>query len=229
MSCGIDIPPSFVLVIQANKCPGCEGEILTAGAKDLIEELKSALEKMPNDPIGLSGWLVSNYEMKKVGTGEPVNFYRKPEPQIQYTSPEQRPLKGDKPKPISRFMENAEVSPEAINQGVKLALAQKNKNKYQQIVEAIHSGDPEQLEAPFEDEAPNADLMDDPYYQEEMAKANPNSTMTGFPMNEPPLSVEELELLSNAVEGGMYKSDQKRLNAPDPNMARLQRLQQTRR
>ena len=33
---------------------------------ELLSEVKEALKKMPNDPEGLAGWLLSNYEMRKI-------------------------------------------------------------------------------------------------------------------------------------------------------------------
>jgi len=40
------------------------------------------MQTMPNDPQGIAGWLLSNYELRKIGTGEPVNeFYGTPKPQ----------------------------------------------------------------------------------------------------------------------------------------------------
>lgn len=47
-------------------------------SKTLMDELAIALEKMPNDPQGIAGWLLDNYRLEKVGTGEPTGFHRKP-------------------------------------------------------------------------------------------------------------------------------------------------------
>jgi len=75
-SCGIDVPPQFKMLIQKNECPNCGKEIVNGPMRELLDELKAALEKMPADPEGLAGWLLSNYELRKIGTGQPVtNFY----------------------------------------------------------------------------------------------------------------------------------------------------------
>lgn len=80
MSCGSPVPPQFKSAIQNNLCPSCGGEIMNEATLDLLDELKEALEEMPNDPEGLAGWLLSNYEMRKIGTGEPVGqFYGSPQ------------------------------------------------------------------------------------------------------------------------------------------------------
>ena len=76
MSCGAPILPEFKAAITNNICPACGGELINEATIELLDELKAAFEKMPNDPEGLAGWLLSNYEMKKVGTAEPVQqFY----------------------------------------------------------------------------------------------------------------------------------------------------------
>ena len=44
----------------------------------LLKELADAMTRMPNDPQGVAGWLLSNYRFQKMGTGEPVEkFHRK--------------------------------------------------------------------------------------------------------------------------------------------------------
>jgi hypothetical protein len=65
-----------VLVINSNVCPACGNEIVTQPVREFMNELKEALAKMPNDPEGLAGWLLSNYRMEKIGSGEPTEFYR---------------------------------------------------------------------------------------------------------------------------------------------------------
>jgi len=78
MSCGADIPPEWVKAIQSNSCPGCGGEIMSTPTQELLKDLTEALEKMPNDPQGVAGWLLSNYRFQKMGSGEPVEkFHRK--------------------------------------------------------------------------------------------------------------------------------------------------------
>lgn len=78
VSCGADIPPAFVHAIQANICAGCGGPIMDERQKELLDELSSAMQRMPNDPQGLAGWLLSNYRFQKIGSAEPVErFHRK--------------------------------------------------------------------------------------------------------------------------------------------------------
>jgi hypothetical protein len=93
MSCGSPVPPEFKSAIQNNLCPSCGGEMMNEATLDLLDELKDALEEMPNDSEGLAGWLLSHYEMRKIGTGEPVGqFYGNYPPQQQ--QPQQQPGQG---------------------------------------------------------------------------------------------------------------------------------------
>lgn len=78
MSCGADIPPQFVHAIATNTCGGCGGEIMNEASQELLKELSDALTRMPNDPQGVAGWLMSHYRFQKMGDGKPVEkFYRK--------------------------------------------------------------------------------------------------------------------------------------------------------
>ena len=76
-SCQAEIPPQWVDAIQSNRCPGCGGKLMDEGMEELLKDLTEKMKEMPNDPIGLAGWLVSNYKMIKVGDCEPTEFHRK--------------------------------------------------------------------------------------------------------------------------------------------------------
>ena len=47
-----------------------------------MDELKAAMLEMPNDPEGLAGWLLSNYDLHPKGTVEPTQFHRKAKPAV---------------------------------------------------------------------------------------------------------------------------------------------------
>lgn len=88
MSCNENIPPSWISCIQRNSCPACGKEIMNEKSKEMLDELREAMQRMPSDPEGLAGWLLSNYKLVKIGDGEPVNFYgRRPR-----SSSSQRPV-----------------------------------------------------------------------------------------------------------------------------------------
>jgi hypothetical protein len=75
MSCEADIPPQWVNAIQSNQCPGCGGEIMNQPAKELLDELTKAIERMPNNPQGIAGWLLSNYHFRKIGDASPTEHF----------------------------------------------------------------------------------------------------------------------------------------------------------
>ena len=78
MNCGANIPPEYVSAIALNKCPGCNDSIMNEQTQELLKELASAMERMPHDPQGVAGWLMSNYRFQKMGEAEPVEkFHRK--------------------------------------------------------------------------------------------------------------------------------------------------------
>ena len=76
MNCTANIPPEWKACIQENKCPSCGKEIMNNNSKELLDELRDAMAKMPNDPEGLAGWLLSNYRLQKVGSAEPTQFFQ---------------------------------------------------------------------------------------------------------------------------------------------------------
>jgi len=73
--CGIQITPEWVDAIYNNRCPACGETIMDAETEELLTSLAAAMKQMKPDPICLAGWLVSNYYLKKVGSGEPTEFY----------------------------------------------------------------------------------------------------------------------------------------------------------
>lgn len=75
MNCGVEISPMFVGSLKKNECPGCLKQIFSDDTKSLMDELADAMERMPNDPQGIAGWLLSNYQFRKIGDGKPVDKF----------------------------------------------------------------------------------------------------------------------------------------------------------
>ena len=133
ITCSADIPPAFVSAIAKNICPGCDGPIMSETAKTLMSELKEAMSRMPNDPEGLAGWIVSNYELTKIGDAQPTEFHRKPDVS--------RKIDHDikiKKNDISDFMKRANVDPALIKNSKNQRLAA--------LASAIASGEADDTE-----------------------------------------------------------------------------------
>lgn len=142
-NCGVDIPPAWVKVIASNICVECEGPIMSDGTIELMAGLKSALEQMPNDPQGIAGWLLSNYRMQKVGTGEPTGFIG-----VKSKSPNQsnNPDLKIAENPLQKFLKRA---------GIKPGDQEKSKAQLAEIMSGI-SDDPEDREV-TENDVPEVD------------------------------------------------------------------------
>lgn len=74
-SCNAEIPPAFVHAIQSGACPGCGSALFSEKDKELLDELTIAMEKMPNNPQGVAGWLISNYRFTKIGDAVPTEKF----------------------------------------------------------------------------------------------------------------------------------------------------------
>lgn len=78
MTCEADIPSAWVAALASNNCPGCAGPIYSEQSKELMDELRTAMSAMKNaDAESIAGWILDNYQLVKIGSGEPVNFHRK--------------------------------------------------------------------------------------------------------------------------------------------------------
>jgi len=109
MNCNAEISPQYVHAIANNTCPGCGGSIYDNETKDLYDELKEAMLRMPNDPVGLAGWLLDNYKLSKIGDVTPVEkFYN-----ASVEKPKDNPkVKTASPEKTNEFFQRAGVSPQ---------------------------------------------------------------------------------------------------------------------
>lgn len=86
-SCNAEIPPAFVHTIQLGTCPGCGSALFSDADKELLDELTTAMERMPNNPQGIAGWLMSNYHFTKIGDAVPTEKFHVKGQQKQPDSP----------------------------------------------------------------------------------------------------------------------------------------------
>ena len=117
MNCQADIPPQWKKAIQRNQCPSCDGYIMDEQTRTLLSELTDAMSKMPNDPEGLAGWLLSNYNLQKIGTAEPTVFFNKPGQKTSQNKQQEdfSHLKVNKNNPAYEYMKRAGLSKEVID------------------------------------------------------------------------------------------------------------------
>jgi hypothetical protein len=66
--CQTDVPPQWRAALLSNACPCCSAKLMDEQTQELMTALKDAMEQMPNDPIGVAGWLISNYKLTKIGS-----------------------------------------------------------------------------------------------------------------------------------------------------------------
>lgn len=105
INCTAEILPQYVHSIANNTCPGCGGSIYDDQTKELYNELKEAMVRMPNDPVGLAGWLLDNYKLQKIGDAAPVEkFYN-------HIAKETK-LKEKTAEKTNEFFQRAGVSPQ---------------------------------------------------------------------------------------------------------------------
>lgn len=104
INCTAEILPQYVHSIANNTCPGCGGSIYDDRTKELYNELKEAMIKMPNDPVGLTGWLLDNYKLEKIGDAAPVEKF--------YNQKEKIKVKEASTDKTNEFFQRAGVAPQ---------------------------------------------------------------------------------------------------------------------
>jgi len=118
-SCDAVNPPEFVWSIKNNICAGCGSALFSAAAKELLDELIMAMEKMPKNPQGVAGWLLSNYEFRKIGDAKPVEkFHQKIEKNSKESQEQQLKIA---PNKLQQFLKSAGVKDERRQQLAQLA------------------------------------------------------------------------------------------------------------
>lgn len=205
MNCTANIPPQWVACLQENKCPSCGKEIMGEKSKNLLDELREAMARMPNDPEGLAGWLLSNYKLHKIGDAEPTEFH-----QMRHAQQQQNPNEG---VPSNLKIANNPVHKFLQRTGYGKQLD--NRKRLKDIVNEIDNGSAQASQMPAAgmynvDYDPVIDLdaetsMDE-YDYDMPPQASPgmarqalaNSVVMGGGSG-PPISPEELRAMAEAV------------------------------
>lgn len=205
MSCDANIPPQWVNAIESNTCPGCGQAIMDDSSKELLDELKDAMEKMPNDPAGLAGWLLSNYNLYKIGDAQPTEFHRQRQQQRRHDPSMPNNLKiADNPKSV--FLQRAGMARELSR-----------RDKMENIVNQINSaGEHDVVEVDL-DQIDDYEGLDE-YEAMALAQsqnvpqsarhlANNSLLISGQGAGGPPPSAEEAAMLAQMLGGQQQAID----------------------
>lgn len=228
ITCQADIPPAWVNAINKNECPGCGGIIMDDSAKELLIQLREAMAKMPNDPEGLAGWLMSTYDLFPKGTIEPTTFHRKPTSQIGQEGADPSAQQGLRwaNTPTNQFMKRAGA--DKVLKDPKLAAIAQAINNINSVDGQMYGGPPEPELNDIN--AEEQDLIEQQRIAQMAAKARAQGrklTMKEVLANEAnsvefnlggdtrPLSEAETELVKHLVGGS---------DSSDPDMDGLQNL-----
>lgn len=207
MSCNTDIPASWVSCIQRNSCPACGKEIMNDKAKELLDEIREAINDMPNDPEGLAGWLLSNYKLIKVGDGEPVNFYGRAPAAIQHSSDGQ-PIRVNPNNKVQKFLKNTGLANQ-IN-ATAAAVAGSKKPSVRDLVNRMHN-DIEAEESALMNEYEEYDEHEeyDDYiaeYEQNRVSPSARSLANNWVPGGAPLSPEEKAAMQAAIGGSISEA-----------------------
>ncbi len=225
MSCGAIIPPEFKAAIASNICAGCGGEIMNEATLELLDELKEALQEMPNDPEGIAGWLLSHYEMRKFGSAQPVGqFYgnvpqqhqpqMSPQQQQFYGGENQLPTNphyqqfmnnGQRPNMLmdkeAQLRANPKVAQNKLQQFYANAgIKQNNQNKYAVLAQQIQS---DGMNGPDYGD-PSFDQGYDPYDQNGIPEESNDPEFTQAVLNassEKPMTHNDIAALQGLMSG----------------------------
>jgi hypothetical protein len=208
--CKVEIPPAWVQVIAKNECPACGGEIMSEQTKELLTELKDAMERMPNDPEGLAGWLLSNYRLMKIGEAQPTDFYRAGarRPQDDIDTSQLRIADN----PVKRFLARAgaNVNQREDLQAIVAHIQQESNEEERQMAQDMQDAAiPDDPNQPLTDEQIAAfeakEAAEEAVYvpaQSVAKKALANNSLIVQGNGAPPLSPEEQQVMSGMVGGG---------------------------
>ena len=193
INCSADIPPEFVKAIELNTCPGCGEHIMDTTAKELMDELADALKRMPNNPQGVVGWLLSNYQFKKIGDAKPVEKFH--EKQDQPPPEQQQKLKVAN-NPVKQFLERT---------GMNKQISETNKranSKIAQMARVIAEGDiDEEMYGGGAEEYEEEEDYEEDYSSPAVPRAKAIASASDMYIDPKvkPLTPEEIAMIGNAA------------------------------
>lgn len=229
ITCQAEIPPAWVACIQANSCPGCGGPIMDESAKELLVQLRESMAKMPNDPEGLAGWLMSTYDLYPKGSVEPTGFHRKPVGEVS------EQMVGGALKrantPINQFMKRAGA--DKILKNPKLAAIAQAINNVNDIDGQMYGDVEQEIQVDPEAEAEEQRQLTEMAARAKaqgkrftMKEALANTVEFNMGGTAQPLSEEETEMMKHIVGGPDSDNEMEELRSLPPALQadRMKRL-----
>jgi len=110
-NCSVEIPPAWVAAIASNQCPACSGPIMDDAAQALMEGLATALKQMPNNPQGIAGWILSNFQVRQIGDALPVDHFHGDRPPQEHQAQAANP---NYPSSHQRYLGNKHEATKGI-------------------------------------------------------------------------------------------------------------------
>lgn len=214
-SCNVEIPVSFVAALAANTCPGCSGPIQTEESIEFMDELSEAFERMPNDPQGIAGWILSNYRLNKIGDEAPPEQFHRPltdeEKAAQQQAAQQAGGIKIAPNPVDEFLSRTSHSDNASSERQNKLKEMARNIKSGNADEAMYGGmdtqmsDEERMVS--EDDASDMNFVNMGGVVKQSGVAAPQTAVqamipanNGFPSQEGSITQEEIVMAQKLVE-----------------------------
>lgn len=232
MNCGVEIPAQWKTVLAKNECPECQGEIMNEAGREMLGELKTAMSKMPNDPDGLAGWLLSNYNMQKVGSLEPITKFYGPAPDLsaqprQQAKNMQQHFDQKYNNTQNSFLERAGFSittpqpPQGVRDNAKEAAKKILRKEIEEQQNALYGSENDLYDDEYEEQVQPMHVPINKTIKTLPGKLVENNSVFLNDPSKPPLAPEEAQLLEQALTPKISKGMQQSIQ--EQRMNRLQR------
>jgi hypothetical protein len=140
-----------------------------------------AMTRMPNDPEGVAGWLLSNYRLHKIGSGEPVDKFYGRKKTKRYEDDDNEDVEVEETEFMKRAM--GRKKPKNIQEMLAKAKSKGN-SKLKQMASHLAqiSEDEEEIDGSYEDD----DSEDENPSKSELAMLNHYRKIAEGNYSEPP-------------------------------------------
>lgn len=131
-SCSEEVLAKYTYAISVNVCPFCGGEIVSAFIKNVLNELKSVLDKAKDSMGEIEDWLFTNYKLRRISDDEiivrkedlPANLDPTVRQQgksgkgisVHRSDDDDEDIEINDAKPLNQFAKRAGISPKMTSQ-----------------------------------------------------------------------------------------------------------------